>query len=106
MHTGLSPEWDRRFDEAFTDLVSHDDDLVRAEFTGLIQRSWPTRSSPEDTTGAKSGSASDVTVGSEGVLGCRPSPRRVVHVPDTHGYTHFMTTFVPGDKVTWKSHGR
>ncbi|MFF5225467.1 hypothetical protein [Dactylosporangium sp. NPDC000521] len=37
MHTGLSPEWDRGFDEAFTDLVSDDDDLVRAEFTSLIQ---------------------------------------------------------------------
>ncbi len=45
MHTGLSPEWDRGFDEAFTDLVSHDDDLVRAEFTGLIQQSWP---APDD----------------------------------------------------------
>ena len=37
MHTGLSPEWDRGFDEAFTDLVSDDDDLVRAEFTSLIR---------------------------------------------------------------------
>jgi hypothetical protein len=46
MHTGLSPEWDRRFDEAFTDLVSHDDDLVRAEFTSLTQASWPTRPAP------------------------------------------------------------
>ncbi|GAA3246300.1 hypothetical protein GCM10010532_090650 [Dactylosporangium siamense] len=53
MHTGLSPEWDRRFDEAFTDLVSHDDDLVRTEFTGLIQRSWPTCSDPADTTGIR-----------------------------------------------------
>lgn len=52
MHTGLSPEWDRGFDEAFTDLVSRDDDLVRAEFTGLIQQSWPTYSGSADTTGA------------------------------------------------------
>jgi len=50
MHTGLSPEWDRGFDEAFIDLVSHDDDLVRAEFTGLMQRSWPTRPNSEGTT--------------------------------------------------------
>jgi hypothetical protein len=42
MHTGLSPEWDRRYDEVFTDLISHDDDLVRAEFTGLTQACWPT----------------------------------------------------------------
>ena len=46
MHTGLSPEWDRRFDEAFTDLVTHDDGLVRAEFAGLIRASWPTRPAP------------------------------------------------------------
>jgi hypothetical protein len=46
MHTGLSPEWDRGFDEAFADLVSHDDDFVRAEFTGLIKASWPTRPAP------------------------------------------------------------
>ncbi|WP_327001833.1 hypothetical protein OHA72_42910 [Dactylosporangium sp. NBC_01737] len=47
MHTGLSPEWDRRFDEAFTDLVTHDDDLTRAEFTGLIRASWPARPAPD-----------------------------------------------------------
>ena len=41
MHTGLSPEWDRGFDEAFADLVSHDDDLVRAEFTSLTRAIWP-----------------------------------------------------------------
>jgi hypothetical protein len=34
--TGLSPEWDRWFDEAFTDLISSDDELVRAEFEGLV----------------------------------------------------------------------
>ncbi len=38
--TGLSPEWDRGFDEAFTDLVCGDDDLVRAEFDALIRSSW------------------------------------------------------------------
>ena len=42
MRTGLSPEWDRGFDEVFTELVSHDDDLVRTEFIGLTQASWPT----------------------------------------------------------------
>ena len=46
MHTGLSPEWDRRFDEAFTDLVGQDEDLVRAEFTGLIRACWPTLPAP------------------------------------------------------------
>jgi len=38
--TALSPEWDRGFDEAFTDLVSSDADLVRAEFEALIGASW------------------------------------------------------------------
>lgn len=47
MHTGLSPEWDRRFDEAFTDLVSRDDDLVRTEFASLTRASWPIRWSPD-----------------------------------------------------------
>ena len=52
MHTSLSPEWDRGFDEAFTDLVTHDDDLVRAEFTRLVEQSWPIRPAP-DRTGAR-----------------------------------------------------
>jgi hypothetical protein len=34
--TALSPEWDRGFDEAFTELISSDPDLVRAEFDALI----------------------------------------------------------------------
>ena len=34
--TALSPEWDRGFDEAFTELISSDVDLVRAEFDALI----------------------------------------------------------------------
>jgi len=34
--TALSPEWDRGFDEAFTELISGDPDLVRAEFDALI----------------------------------------------------------------------
>jgi hypothetical protein len=39
--TGLSPEWDRGFDEAFTDLISGDDELVRTEFDALMAASWP-----------------------------------------------------------------
>lgn len=42
---GLNPEWDHWFDEAFTDLVTGDDDLVRAEFAALIEAGW-TRESP------------------------------------------------------------
>jgi len=38
--TALSPEWDRGFDEAFTELVSNDADLVRAEFDALIAACW------------------------------------------------------------------
>jgi hypothetical protein len=40
--TALSPEWDRWFDEEFTDLVTADDDLVRGEFDALIAGSWRT----------------------------------------------------------------
>jgi hypothetical protein len=36
----LSPEWDRGFDEAFTELISSDPDLVRAEFDALIDASF------------------------------------------------------------------
>ena len=34
--TALSPEWDRGVDEAFTELICGDPDLVRAEFDALI----------------------------------------------------------------------
>lgn len=51
MHTGLSPEWDRGFDEAFTDLVSRDDDLVRAEFISLTRAFWPAGREPGDRLG-------------------------------------------------------
>lgn len=40
--TALSPEWDRWFDEEFTNLVTADEDLVRAEFDALIAGSWQT----------------------------------------------------------------
>ncbi|GIF01455.1 hypothetical protein [Paractinoplanes rishiriensis] len=38
--TALSPEWDRGFDEAFTELISSDPDLVRTEFDALIGASF------------------------------------------------------------------
>jgi hypothetical protein len=38
--TALSPDWDRGFDEAFTELISGDPDLVRAEFDALIGASF------------------------------------------------------------------
>jgi hypothetical protein len=38
--TALSPEWDRGFDEAFTELVTSDPDLVRDEFDALVGASW------------------------------------------------------------------
>jgi len=44
--TGLSPEWDRWFDEEFTDLVASDEELLRAEFDELIASSWPQPPSP------------------------------------------------------------
>jgi hypothetical protein len=45
-NTGLSPEWDRWFDEAFTDLIAHDEDLVQQEFDALIGASWHQESPP------------------------------------------------------------
>ncbi|WP_157441935.1 hypothetical protein [Actinoplanes awajinensis] len=38
--TALSPEWDHGFDEAFTELVTSDPDLVRDEFDALIDASF------------------------------------------------------------------
>jgi len=34
--TALSPEWDHGFDEAFTDLVTSDPDLLHDEFDAII----------------------------------------------------------------------
>lgn len=44
--TALSPEWDRWFDETFTNLISADEDLTRTEFDALIAASWPPPESP------------------------------------------------------------
>jgi len=38
--TALSPEWDRGFDEAFTELITSDPELVRTEFDALIGASF------------------------------------------------------------------
>jgi len=56
--TALSPEWDRRFDEAFADLVSSDADLTRREFEALVTASWspPAPSNAADTCGGDTGS--------------------------------------------------
>jgi hypothetical protein len=53
--TALSPEWDRGIDEALTELISGDPDLVRAEFNALIGASFteppapPAPPAPSDT---------------------------------------------------------
>jgi hypothetical protein len=44
--TALSPEWDRGFDEAFTELICSDLDLVRSEFDALIAASFDDPPSP------------------------------------------------------------
>ena len=54
MTTGLSPEWDRWFDEAFTDLITNDEDLVQAEFGALIGASWR-QPSPDDSRSPRGG---------------------------------------------------
>ncbi|HEY7273438.1 MAG TPA: hypothetical protein VH502_11950, partial [Actinoplanes sp.] len=46
MNTGLSPEWDRWFDEAFTDLITRDEELIQQEFDALIRASWRETSPP------------------------------------------------------------
>jgi hypothetical protein len=54
--TALSPEWDRGFDEAFTELISGDPDLVRAEFDALIGASFdepPTPPAPPAPSAAQ-----------------------------------------------------
>jgi hypothetical protein len=54
--TALSPEWDRGFDEAFTELISSDPDLVRTEFDALIGASFnepPTPPPPAAPPGAE-----------------------------------------------------
>jgi len=53
--TGLSPEWDRWFDEAFTDLITGDEELLRAEFDDLIASGWesPPPASPAASAGGE-----------------------------------------------------
>jgi hypothetical protein len=57
----LSPEWDRWFDEAFTDLITSDTDLLRAEFEAMIDAVRPAppatadRTPPKITCDAKGG---------------------------------------------------
>ena len=57
--TGLSPEWDRWFDEVFTDLISNDDDLVREEFDALVNASWPKYPPPAPPPAASPATAPD-----------------------------------------------
>lgn len=66
--TALSPEWDHGFDEAFTDLVSSDPDLVQAEFDAIIEACWekppappppPTRPAPSAAQPAPPAPSSD-----------------------------------------------
>jgi hypothetical protein len=52
--TAQSPEWDRWFDETFTDLVAADEDLLRAEFDDLIDAC---RQSPAPRPAAAGGPA-------------------------------------------------
>jgi len=40
LRTALSPEWDRWFDEQFTDLIAGDEELLRSEFDDLISSGW------------------------------------------------------------------
>lgn len=56
--TALSPEWDRGFDAAFTELITSDPDLVATEFDALIGASFdepPTPPSPPVSSSAEPG---------------------------------------------------
>jgi len=46
--TALSPEWDRGFDEVFTELVTGDAELTRDEFDAIIGANFD-RPLPERT---------------------------------------------------------
>ncbi|MDT5025001.1 MAG: hypothetical protein QOE61_1427 [Micromonosporaceae bacterium] len=60
--TALSPEWDRWFDETFTDLISNNEDLTRAEFDALVSASWPAPAPPASSDAARD-SLGDSTAG-------------------------------------------
>jgi hypothetical protein len=49
--TALSPEWDHGFDEAFTELISNDPDLVRQEFDALIGADYAEPPEPPSPAG-------------------------------------------------------
>jgi len=57
--TGLSPEWDRWFDEAFTDLIAADEELVRDEFDALVNSAWQQTPPPAPPPAASSAEAPD-----------------------------------------------
>ena len=83
--TALSPEWDRWFDEEFTDLVSADDDLVRAEFDALIADTWNTTPPPPPAP-ADPGPAGGPPPASPRTPPLTPVPRRGSdHPTDTGG---------------------
>jgi hypothetical protein len=48
-NTALSPEWDRWFDETFTNLINSDNELTHTEFDALIAASWPAPPAPPAT---------------------------------------------------------
>ena len=52
--TGLSPEWDRWFDEAFTELITGDEEFLRTEFDELIASGWRSTPSPSRSSSGES----------------------------------------------------
>jgi hypothetical protein len=69
--TGLSPEWDRWFDEAFIDLITQDEELIRQEFDALIGASWQRSSPPPPAPPAPPTAVPSDAESTEG----RPEPR-------------------------------
>ena len=64
--TGLSPEWDRWFDEAFIDLITHDEELIQQEFDALIGASWQHSSPPPPAPPAPSAAVPSDAESTEG----------------------------------------
>jgi hypothetical protein len=82
--TGLSPEWDHWFDEAFTDLITQDEELVRQEFDALIGASWHRPSPPSPPPSAPPAPSTAYPADAESTER-RPEQRDIPHTDTPSG---------------------
>jgi hypothetical protein len=86
--TALSPEWDRGFDEAFTELITSDPDLVRDEFDALIGASFDEPPTPPAPPVPPAASAPEPAGPQSGLtLGPMTQAADPGHQPDAAGPT-------------------